>query len=30
MARKSPWDGSRMDWDGGQFYVECLPSFSSG
>ena len=26
MDRKPPWDGRRMDWDGGQFYQECLPS----
>ena len=25
-ARKPPWDGSRMGWDGGRFYQECLPS----
>ena len=29
-ARKSPWDGSRMDWDGVQFYQECLPRPPSG
>ena len=29
-VKKPPWDGSRMDWDGGQFYQECLPSPPGG
>ena len=29
-ARKLPWDGNRIDWDGGCFYQECLPSPPGG
>ena len=30
MARKSPWDGSRMGWGGERFYQKYLPSLPSG
>ena len=29
-ARKPSWDGSRIGWDRGQFYQECLPSPPGG
>ena len=29
-VKKPPLDGSRMDWDGGQFYQGCLPSPPGG
>ena len=30
MARKPPWDGSRISRDGGRFYQGCLPSPPGG
>ena len=30
MARKPPWDGSRIGRDGGRFYQGCLPSPPGG
>ena len=26
IARKPPWDGSRMGYDGDRFFQECLPN----